>query len=73
MFHMAKKATLKNDKRHVFRDRSLLYGTQFSAVAAEICSGAKEGVAITPQSTLDCLKITDICRRQMGLVYPCEK
>ena len=73
MFHMAKKATLKTDKKQVFRDRSLLYGTQFSAVAAEIRSGAKEGIAITPQSTLDCLKITDICRKQMGLVYPCEE
>jgi predicted dehydrogenase len=73
MFHMAKKATLKTDKKQVFRDRSLLYGTQFSAVAAEIRSGAKEGIAITPQSTLDCLKITDICRQQMGLVYPCEE
>ena len=73
MFHMAKKATLKTDKKKVFRDRSLLYGTQFSAVAAEIRSGAKEGIAITPQSTLDCLKITDICRQQMGLVYPCEE
>ena len=73
MFHMAKKATLKTDIKQVFRDRSLLYGTQFSAVAAEIRSGAKEGIAISPQSTLDCLKITDICRDQMGLVYPCEK
>ena len=73
MFHMAKKATLKTDKKQVFRDRSLLYGTQFSAVAAEIRSGAKEGIAITLQSTLDCLKITDICRQQMGLVYPCEE
>lgn len=73
MFHMAKKAVLKCGKKTVFRDRSLLYGTQFSAVAAEIRSGAKEGIAISPQSTLDCLKILDICRAQMGLVYPCER
>lgn len=73
MFHMAKKAVLKNEKRRVFRDRSLLYGTQFSAVAAEIRSGAGEGIAISPQSTLDCLKILDICRKQMGLIYPCEQ
>ena len=73
MFHMAKKATLKTDKKQVFRDRSLLYGKQFSEVAAEIRSGAKEGIAIPPRGTLDCLKITDICRAQMGLVYPCEE
>lgn len=72
MFHMAKKATLKTDKKQVFRDRSLLYGKQFSEVAAEIRSGARKGVAISPESTLDCLKITDICRKQMGLIYPWE-
>lgn len=73
MFHMAQKAMLKADKKETFRDKSLLYGTQFSKVAAEIRSGAKEGIAISPQSTIDCLNITDICRQQMGLVYPCEK
>lgn len=73
MFHMAKKAVLKTEKKEVFRDRSLLYGTQFSAVAAEIRSGAKEGIAIPPQSTLNCMKIMDICRDQMGLIYPCER
>lgn len=73
MFHMAQKAVLKREKKETFRDRSLLYGTQFSRVAAEIRSGAKEGIAIPPQSTVDCMHIMDICRQQMGLVYPCEK
>lgn len=72
-FHMAKKAKLKGKRNAGFRDRSLLYGKQFSAVAAEIRSGAKAGIAITPESTIDCMKILDECRKQMGLVYPCER
>lgn len=71
-FHMAKKARLRGKINAGFRDRSLLYGNQFTAVAAEIRSGATAGVAITPQSTVDCMKIMDECRKQMGLVYPCE-
>ena len=73
IFHASKKAILKANKKELFRDKSLLFGTQFSNVAAEIRSGAMEGVAISPQSTIDCLKILDICREQMGLVYPCER
>ena len=73
IFHATKKAMLKTTKRELFRDKSLLFGTQFSAVAAEIRSGAKEGIAIPSKSTVDVLKILDICRNQMGLVYPCEK
>lgn len=73
MFHMAQKAVLKTDKTIRFKDKSLLYGTQFAAVAKEIQSGAKAGMAVTPQSTIDCMKIMDICREQMGLVYPCEE
>lgn len=73
IFHATKKAMLKTAKRELFRDRSLLFGTQISAVAAEIRSGAKEGIAISAHSTVDVLKILDTCRDQMGLVYPCER
>lgn len=72
MFHMAQKAILEAEKKTAFRDKSLLYGTQFSSVAKEIQSGAKSGIAISPESTVDCMRIMDICRKQMGLVYPCE-
>lgn len=72
MFHMAQKAVLRTEKTEVFRDKSLLYGTQFSKVAEEIRSGARRGVAISPESTVACMRIMDICRKQMGLVYPCE-
>ncbi len=72
MFHMAKKAILKNKKTYKFKDNNDLYGTQFSNVASEIRSGLLESKIITPKSTIDCLKILDECRDQMGLVYPCE-
>lgn len=73
MFHMSRKAVLKTTNVTRYRDRgSLLYGKQFCQVAREIRSGANEGIAITSRSTVDCLKIMDECRAQMGLVYPCE-
>ena len=72
MFHMAKKAVLKSPKTEKFKDNRALYGTQFSNVAREIHSGLPYSKIISPQSTIDCLKILDICREQMGLVYPCE-
>lgn len=73
MFHMAKKAMLKSEKMEKFKDTSDLYGKQFSNVAKEICSGLLKSEIITPESTIDCLKILDTCREQMGLVYPCEE
>lgn len=73
MFHMASKATLKCPKTTKFKDKNLLYGTQFSNVAKEIRAGLLESEIISPRSTIDCLKILDLCREQMGLVYPCEE
>lgn len=72
MFHMAKKAVLKNPKTQKFQDKRDLYGVQFSNVAKEIRSGNSESHIISAQSTIDCLSILDICREQMGLIYPCE-
>ena len=72
MFHMAKKAVLKGERSEKFKDNRALYGMQFSNVAKEIRSGLLESEIITPRSTIDCLKILDICREQMGLIYPCE-
>ena len=73
MFHMAKKAVLKGERTEKFKDDHALYGIQFSNVEKEIRSGLLESEIISPQSTIDCLKILDICREQMGLKYPCEE
>lgn len=73
-FHMAKEAILKTEtKEETFEVRDLLYGRQFSNVAAEIRSGKKAGEIISPESTIDVMALMDECRRQIGLVYPMEE
>ena len=73
-FHAAKKAILKTDEtEEVFETDGLLYGKQFSNVAAEIRAGKKEGEKISAKSTIDVMTLLDECRKQMGLVYPQEK
>lgn len=73
-FHMAKTATLKTeDKEETFEVDDLLYGKQFSNVAAEIRADKKEGEKISAKGTIEVMSLLDECRRQMGLVYPQEK
>ncbi|GEK88256.1 Predicted dehydrogenase [Alkalibacterium putridalgicola] len=73
-FHMAKTATLNTeDKEETFEVEDLLYGKQFSNVAAEIRAGKKESEKISAKGTIEVMSLLDECRRQMGLVYPQEK
>ncbi|OJF93584.1 Gfo/Idh/MocA family protein [Alkalibacterium sp. 20] len=73
-FNSSKQARLKTDgKEEVFEMEGLLYGTQFSNVAAEIRAGRKEGEKISAKSTIEVMALLDECRRQMGLVYPQEQ
>ncbi|MBR2732005.1 MAG: Gfo/Idh/MocA family oxidoreductase [Clostridia bacterium] len=73
VFHMAGMATLKAaGKREILRGKTD-YLTEFTRVAQEIRSGRTESAYVPQQATLDCLRIMDECRRQMGLVYPFEK
>lgn len=73
MFHMASRAILKSGfKRKIFRGKTD-YNTEFTRVAEEITNGIKESKFIPFQSTIDCMKIMDECRKQMNLVYPFEK
>lgn len=72
-FHMASKAVLKNQNgKQVFNGKTD-YLTEFTRAAEEIKQGKKESDYIPFAATLDCLKIIDECREQMGLVYPFEK
>ena len=48
------------------------YITEFTKVADEILAGKKESDYVPLQHTLDCMKIMDECRRQMGLTYDVE-
>ena len=72
-FHAARRAVLiRGGKREVFRDSALLYARQFAQAADEIRTGRREGARIPAQGTLDVLRLTDECRRQMGQRYPRE-
>lgn len=73
LFHVASKATLKTEtEKEVFRGKTD-YLTQFDHVAADIRAGKKESALVPHEATLQCMKIMDECRRQMGLRYPFEK
>lgn len=71
-FHTSKQAFLHTDRVERFEMDGLLYGKQFSNVAAEIRAGKKEGEKISAKSTLDVMALMDECRKQMGLVFPQE-
>lgn len=71
-FHMASVAILEGDATERFEDPSLHYAVQFAKVAEEIRGGQTCGVNITPESTIDVMRLMDECREQMGLRYPCE-
>ena len=70
--HAARRARLGGSNSETVRDDSALYAKQFSNTAKEIRAGRKGGVKIPAESTVDVMRILDECRRQMGLVYPCE-
>ncbi|MCH5350567.1 MAG: Gfo/Idh/MocA family oxidoreductase [Clostridiales bacterium] len=72
-FHMAKRGRLSGKQKEKFKIDDLLYGTQFRQVAEEIRSGKKESAFCPRQSTIDTMTLLDECRRQLGVVYPCEK
>lgn len=72
-FHMSNKATLQNQNgKKVFKGVTD-YLTEFTRAAEEFKSGKKESCFVPFSATLDCMKIMDECRRQIGLVYPFEK
>ena len=71
-FHMASTAWLESDQPERFEDPSLHYAVQFLKVAEEIRAGAMAGAHITPESTIDVMRLMDQCREQMGLTYPYE-
>ena len=72
VFHMARLAHLKTAEGRRSVTGKTDYLTEFTRAADEIRQGRTESAYVPHQATLDCLKIMDECRRQMGLVYPFE-
>lgn len=73
LFHMARWAMLKTAEQKERFTGKTDYLTEFTAVAAEIREGKTESAFIPYQTTRDCMRIMDECRRLMSLIYPFEK
>lgn len=72
VFHVSPYAMLISKKGIKFTFGKTTYLNEFDRCADEIRKGKKESSYIPFEATLNCMKIMDECRRQMGLVYPFE-
>ncbi|MCR4673804.1 MAG: Gfo/Idh/MocA family oxidoreductase [Lachnospiraceae bacterium] len=73
MFHSAKKAKLKTTTEKDVMKEDTTYANEFTLVAEEIKAGKKESDYVPFSHTIDCMKIMDECRRQLGLRYEGEE
>lgn len=73
VFHAAPVAVLLGKASVKLGFGKTTYLNEFTRCAEEIKQGKKESAYVPFSSTLDCMRIMDECRRQMGLVYPFEK
>lgn len=71
--HAARSIELRGSAPEKLRFEGDLYARQFGNVAREIREGCREGRRIPASGTIAVMEILDECRRQMGLVYPCEE
>lgn len=72
MFHVAPAVILKSNKGNRISFGKTTYLNEFDRVAEEIRQGKKQSDYIPFESTLECMKIMDECRQQLGLKYPME-
>lgn len=72
MFHVAPAVILRSTKGNSVSFGKTTYLNEFDRVAEEICQGKKQSDYIPFESTLECMKIMDECRCQLGLKYPME-
>lgn len=72
MFHVAPAVILKGNKMNRIAFGKTTYLNEFDRVAEEIMQGKKQSDYIPFESTLQCMKIMDECRQQLGLKYPME-
>ena len=73
LFHMASKATLKTKVgKEVFKDKKKKFATQFRVVA-EYIKNEKPNELVSLESSLEVMKIMDEIRKQIGVIFPCDK
>lgn len=73
LFHVAPVAVLKSKKGNKLFFGKTTYLNEFDRVAKEIREGKIESDYIPFESTLQCMRIMDACRKQMKLRYPFEE
>lgn len=73
LFHLTKNAKIKGEYNESISDDSLLYEKQFTNVANEIRSGLLTSKFVSKENTIKCMELMDICREQLGVIYPYEK
>ena len=73
LFHMASKAILRTDKgKEVFVDKEKKFARQFRVVA-EYIKGKQPNKLVSLESSLDVMEIMDEIRRQIGVIFPCDR
>ena len=72
-FHCASEAQLTGRMSERFSDSSKKYAVQLARAAEEIAAGRTQSAFCPPEATLDTMRLLDECRRQLGVVYPCER
>ncbi len=73
IFHVSPFAVMKSKKGNKTAFGKTTYLNEFDRVANEIRDGKKQSDYIPFEATLNCMKIMDACRAQMGLKYPFEQ
>lgn len=72
LFHQALKARLMSEIKNETTRALPTYMTEFDIVADEIRRGKSNSDFVPLKASVDIMKILDICRSQMGIVYPQE-
>ena len=73
LFHMANKAVLRTDNgKEVFKDKEKKFARQFRVVADYI-KGKQPNKLVSLESSLDVMEIMDEIRRQIGVIFPCDR
>lgn len=72
-FHMASKAIIKIDKsRKVIKDKGKKFAREFEIVGDDI-NASKAQSRISLDSSLEVMKIMDEIRKQIGVIFSCDK